>query len=439
MTIASTAPTVLGELLASLWIAVPVLLLFAIAEVLHQSWHLETELTRKLSHLGSGLVVSCLPWVVASSWTVLVLAGGFVIILAGSRAVGLLSSVHAVERRTSGAIYYPIAVYLIYVLADGNVFLFQIPILIMALSDTGAAVVGKRYGIIRYRVVEDYRSLGGSTTFFGLTFALVLIGHGIAGFTDLPSVLIATLLVALITTAIEAISIRGADNVLVPYVAFLVLENTRHLTPTELGVWALSTAVVLGVLLFTHRTIRFNATGFLAAFVVGTLTASLAGPIWLVTLAVPYMGLFFAGKLRKPLAEAGLELMVPSLSIPVFLLLLYAHTAEHRMFVPFLGAVTALSSIAAVRFARGRFQSPTLQCSAGILATSVVVLPALFREEWPSWSAPALAYILIGAVLGSVTFLVVEARKRPAVVAQFYGVACGTSSTLIWLMLEVFP
>ena len=84
----------------------------------------------------------------------------------------------------------------IYVLAGGRRYLsFPVPILIMALSDTGAAVVGKRYGIVQYRVIEDYRSLGGSTTFFGVTFALVLVAQGIAGVTDLPSVLIVTLLV----------------------------------------------------------------------------------------------------------------------------------------------------------------------------------------------------------------------------------------------------
>ena len=56
----------------------------------------------------------------------------------------------------------------------GDALLFGLPMAVMALADTGAALVGRAAGETRYRVMDGVRSLEGSVTFFALAFALFL-------------------------------------------------------------------------------------------------------------------------------------------------------------------------------------------------------------------------------------------------------------------------
>ena len=157
-------------------VAVSVVALFVVCELLKRFGGLETEYTRKLSHLGSGAIVMAMPWLVDEPLTVTVLAALMAGVLVFGKVTGLLSSVHAVKRRTSGAFYYPFAVSLTFWLSDGDPVLFCIPIAIMAVADTGAAILGKETGHNKYKVLDGERSLEGSAAFFGISFAIVLGG-----------------------------------------------------------------------------------------------------------------------------------------------------------------------------------------------------------------------------------------------------------------------
>ena len=98
------------------------------------------------SHVGAGAIVLSFPWLLQNTWSVAVLALAFFLVLVAGKLTGLLSSVHNVERKTSGAYYYPWAVLGNFWLAKGDPLLFCTPIAVMALADTGAALVGKREG-----------------------------------------------------------------------------------------------------------------------------------------------------------------------------------------------------------------------------------------------------------------------------------------------------
>ncbi len=430
--------TLTTELIGFLWIAVPVLALFAACEWLFHFRGVDGELTRKISHVGSGLVVVTMPWAVGSHWTVLALAGGFVVILGGSKILGLLPSVHRVSRKTSGAEYYPVAVYLTYVLSAGNPLLYCVPMLVMAFSDTGAAIVGRRYGIVRYRVIEDYRSLGGSVTFFGLTFAVVLVGLGLAGFGDLPSVLLITLLTALVATAVEGISVRGADNLLVPYATFLVLRTTIDLGRDGLGTWILGTAMVLGILLMSYRQSRLNATGFMAAFVGGVLAWGLGGPAWLATMLVPYMGFAASRPVSGSRREADLKVMVPAFAVSLVLILAYGHTNAALIFIPFLASVASVSAISLAGFARKRLQHPMIESAAAFLGAAAAVTPALMMDG-PVVLEPAMvALVVASALVGPLMVRAFDGNERLSATAiRLAGVIGGTCVSAVWLVAVV--
>ena len=198
-----------ADLPGALFISTAILALFGTAEALKRLRQTPTEWTRKLTHMGSGVIVFGVPWMIRSPWTVAALSLAFAGILIGGRVTGWLSSVHDVERQTSGAYYYPFAVLGLFLLADGDKLLYCVPLAVMAVADTGAALVGKHRGQVRYKVLDGDRSLEGSFTFFGLAFALVLVGLAIAGRPGWPAMLLVTLVVASLTTSVEAVSVRG--------------------------------------------------------------------------------------------------------------------------------------------------------------------------------------------------------------------------------------
>ena len=130
-----------SDALSAAFISTAILVLFTTGELLHRRRGVRVELTRKLSHVGAGAIVLTFPWVLSSPWTVAMLCVAFGGLLAFGKITGLLSSVHSVERRTGGAYYYPLAVIGTFWLSAGDPLLFCIPIAVMALADTAAALL----------------------------------------------------------------------------------------------------------------------------------------------------------------------------------------------------------------------------------------------------------------------------------------------------------
>ena len=176
LTLLATALTQLqADAMGAIVVAVYITTLFVVAEVVFRTWSLPVEYTRKGTHVGAGLIVFAFPWLLEHTLTVAILAMSFGGILLGGRITGLLSSIHNVERRTSGAYYYPLAVLGVWLLSHGDPLLFCVPLAIMAIADTGAAIVGQRAGETTYTVMDGTRSVEGSMAFFGLALSLIHI------------------------------------------------------------------------------------------------------------------------------------------------------------------------------------------------------------------------------------------------------------------------
>jgi phytol kinase len=431
--------TLLTEIHAALWVVVPMGIVFGLCEWLHHFRGVEVETTRKISHVSGGLAVLCLPFVAATHWTVLGIAVTFLVILGLTKKLKLLPSIHSVARKTRGAEYYPIAVYLIFVLADGDTLLYCIPILVMAFSDTGAAVVGQRYGLVSYRVIDGFRSLGGSVTFFGLTFALVLMGLGLAGHGDLPAVLLITLLTAIVVTAVEGISVRGADNLLVPYATWLVLRHTIALDRDGLGLWIMGTALVLTLLLATFRQSKLNATGFMAAFVAGTLAWGLGGPLWFAVLAVPYL-LYSSTRPLIDLAHqatADLKVLVSTFSVSLVLVLAHGHIGDPLLFVPFAASVAAVNGIVLGGIVRHMGGGSIALLGAGVLGAAAAIIPVLVFDAPMADTTVIAALALMGAVAAPFAAQSFRRIDLSPSLARVGGVLVGTAAAATWVVGQV--
>ncbi len=415
------------EVLAYFAVGLPVLLVFGIGELLYRRGLLAVEGSRKLAHLGSGAVVLALPWAVGTHWTVLALSVGFVAVLAGSRVLGWLPSIHAVERRTKGAQLYPVAVYLTFLLAQGDALLYVLPIAVMAVGDTGAALAGARWSLMRYRVVEDHRSLGGSATFFGLAFVLSVVALALSGRATLPGVMVISLLLALVATAVEAVSVRGLDNLLVPYACQVVLLQTLGAPSERLGQWVQGFFVTLALLLGTRRRVGLNLSGLLGLLLVGGLTWGLGGPSWLLLLLLPYLGLVLVGSR----AERDLATLAPSCAASLVLVLAQGHWEQGDLFLPFAASVAAATAQQGMSFARGRGLGVSGQAGAAGLGAGATLAVAGLLPAGATLTWSQAASVLLAGLSAAGLLRLWPRAALPEGLGRVVGIAAGTAGALL--------
>jgi phytol kinase len=203
-------------------LATATLALLGLVELAERRWRPHPEIPRKLAHVGAGGIACCAPLLVTTHWAMLFLTGSFALLLLATRRLGLLGSLH--RRAGAGDLVYPAGIYVAFVIAAGDALLFQLSVLVLALADPAAAVVGQRFGRLRYRIAGVTRSLEGSLGFaataFGIT-ALALVASGRLG---APAALLCATAVAVVVASLEAASPPGLDNLAVPVGTLLVVS-----------------------------------------------------------------------------------------------------------------------------------------------------------------------------------------------------------------------
>jgi phytol kinase len=196
---------------------------------LYQRWRsISPELSRSLFHIGGGLTTLILPWIFAEAWPVVLLTLITVPSLLALKYIhtfkGNLGSVlYRIDRKSFGEVYFPLSVCLLFVFAHGNTLLFIIPVLILTLADPAAALIGSRYGRLRYKNIKGQKSIEGSATFFLVAFLCVLIPLLLFSTMGLVKAALISTIVGLMVMMAEAIAWEGLDNLFIPVVGFLVL------------------------------------------------------------------------------------------------------------------------------------------------------------------------------------------------------------------------
>jgi phytol kinase len=127
-------------------VALAGLAIVAISEWIRRRFGPAAEWTRKLVHVLMGLLSLSLPYVFHSPWPVVLLCAAFAFVLGITMLLGLLSSVHGVERASGGVVLYPVAVALLFWLTAKSPGFYVVCILVMTVCDAAAVLVGSEYG-----------------------------------------------------------------------------------------------------------------------------------------------------------------------------------------------------------------------------------------------------------------------------------------------------
>ena len=213
---------------------------------------LHPEVLRKGLHISLGLTALSFPWLFENVWPVMLLGSvsiaGFVGVRVGLPVLHRLAhSLAGITRVSLGEFCFITATCIVFAIASDDPVLYSIPMLVLALADAAAALVGTAYGKHRYQTWDDYKTLEGSAAFF--VVACACIYFPLALFTEASNAQSAAVavLVAMATTVLEASMGRGFDNLLVPLGAVAAIKATG-LTQNAPGALETGSPIVVAAL-----------------------------------------------------------------------------------------------------------------------------------------------------------------------------------------------
>jgi phytol kinase len=190
------------------------------------------ELARKIVHAGMGVIALPLPWVFASPWPIWGLATLAVIAFVLVRRVPALAAevghvLGSVKRFSLGEIYYPIGVALAFAAAHRTPFVFAGAMTVLAFGDTAGALVGVRWGRLRFAMPGGNKSLEGSAAVLLVSALCTGIALRWSGAELGWSAVLGGLFVGTGVALVEAAAGAGLDNLLLPIAAVGLIETWR--------------------------------------------------------------------------------------------------------------------------------------------------------------------------------------------------------------------
>jgi phytol kinase len=233
-----------GSVLAGLFLGMPLIRLLA------KRFGASPEVARKTIHVAMGLSCAAFPWVFDRALPVWVLAAVATVPLGLIRMLPILkngvgSALHGIERPSYGEVLFAPAVATVFALANGDLYLYLIPVLILTIADAAGALFGTRWGKRRYGSGEGFKTVEGSIIFWFTAFLCGFLPLMLGGRVDAMHALWIGLILGMLAMMAEGISDRGFDNLVIPVGCFFMLEK---LLPLEIPSLA-GRFVVLGLLL----------------------------------------------------------------------------------------------------------------------------------------------------------------------------------------------
>jgi uncharacterized protein (TIGR00297 family) len=258
-------------------------------------------LCRKVLHLGAVGACAMAPLLLEDLTLLTLVVAAAAILLFALVGTGLLFREES-GRRSWGIALFPLP-YLALLLLFPDVeqrWLIALPMLVLAVSDALAAVVGTALNTPSYTLTGDRKTIGGSLAFALSTWLIIV--HFPSPLSALPTLHlygIASLL-ALLLAAAEALGSKGRDNLYIPSAAAMLLYG---LSPTHNMGTALPALLALPfAVLFVLLTVRkgwLTLGGAVAASLLGVWVIFFQGLLWLLPLVVFFISSTLLGKVLR--------------------------------------------------------------------------------------------------------------------------------------------
>jgi uncharacterized protein (TIGR00297 family) len=393
-------------------------LLIVIAEVIRHRLGASPEATRKTVHIVTGLLVALTPFVLHSMWPMVILGAFFTLADYIAVKYHLLKSMHGTRRSTYGTVFYPLSfVLLVLLLWDHNRIILIISMLIMALADAAAGIVGE---VVHHpRTIHfgpEKKSVQGSTAMFLCSF--VIIGLLLSIFPEasrsplgVTDIIWISAISAFIATMCEVVSFRGSDNLTVPLGAAFALYYMLNESRADAVVFTIGMGLASLLAFLSYRLKFLDASGSVATLILGTLVFGVGG--WAFTF--PILTFFIlssllskAGKKRKKRLDSIFEKtgcrdlwqVLANGGIAGLVLLFWYFFPDPLLYLFYLGSLAAVTA-------------DTWGTELGVLAKKQPVSILNFQSV-PLGTSGGISFIgTAGALLGSVVLVGVGALSSP--------------------------
>lgn len=204
----------MNNLIGIIAITIYIILVFIVSKFLTNKGK---EVSRKFVHIMlSNIWFFYLIFIDSLAWACL-LPALFVLINALSYKFKIFKTIEREKNDGFGTVYYAFSILLIcvftYIIKNP---LVGLPgILIMGYGDGFAAVIGKMIKSKEYRIGNSKKSIAGSMTMFGISLIISMVIFKLLNF---DYFVFKAIIVSIIATLLEAVSIKGLDNITVPVV-----------------------------------------------------------------------------------------------------------------------------------------------------------------------------------------------------------------------------
>lgn len=191
--------------------------LIFISSILGKKNLLSNEGTRKFIHIGVSNW-----WIIAmiyfdSKLYAIIVPTIFIILNYLSYRLNIVKSMERDGSKNDlGTVYFPISLLILVLMTFSSFshpYIGAIGILVMGYGDGLAAIIGKKYGKIKFHVFGNEKSFAGSLTMFLASFIVTAI---ILAIYSPDNLFFISFYIAIFSTLIEAISPFGLDNLTVP-------------------------------------------------------------------------------------------------------------------------------------------------------------------------------------------------------------------------------
>ncbi len=210
---------------------VPIGLVLLCSEYLWRKHYITGERGRKFIHILSGVWMAFWPFYVPFDG-IFMLGAMALTLLIYSRITRLFHAIYAVKRKTYGELFFALAI-MVCGYIGSEPWVHTTSILLLALADGGAAVIGRFWGINNQYLVfgsrELLKSRNGTLAFAILAYLSVAIGIVLGGSQYVTGNELVFLALPLGLTIVENISPYGLDNIVTPLIATLVLNGVTHI------------------------------------------------------------------------------------------------------------------------------------------------------------------------------------------------------------------
>jgi len=365
--------------------------LLVVLRSVQRKFRLAPEVARKLFHIGGGALGLTLPWLFDDLLPVLILA-----FLVGSffLAIRLLPVLRegvgqvflAVQRESVGEFGYLASFCLLFWLSHGNKLLYTIPIMMVALADALAALVGQTYGKFQLHMTGDRKSIEGAATFFLTAFFCVHIPVLLWGETGrLESLLIALNVSAMVMLA-EAAAWWGLDNLIIPVWGYILLKSLLLAGSVELVGDFTFLVSLAGFMYYWRSRATLGDDALAGAVLWGYVVWSVGGLPWTIAPLLQF-ATYATLTVRTPLDQVRnlpFPVVLANIAASIPWLLAYRQTGDIALFTPFaacFGANLAIIALVRVKFA---YPQMTMRSAVatGVSTGMIIVLPSLLAVYW---------------------------------------------------------